>query len=166
MLQDHDFKHLLGLRMGELALGNEGVDVGRQVMATLIRELVDIGEKLIPKMPDMLLDFDSPADSIKGITVHLLMLQDDGPIVNKGLESLSIFTLKNHLQPMPAHVLIISLISIDVEGFQIVRHPGAEDFSFLQLMGELKLNLGASQQLLGQEAIAKWGKLGKHGQTT
>ena len=67
---------------------------------------------------------------------------------------------------MPAHALVISLISVDVKGFQVVKYPGVEDFPVLWLMGELKLNLGASQQLMGQEAIAKQDKLGKHRRTT
>ena len=86
-------------------------------MDTLIGELAHIGEKLIPKIPEMLLKFNSCANSIKGITRYLLVLWGDGSIVNKGLESLSIFTLKHHLQLMPAHVPVISLISGDVKGF-------------------------------------------------
>ena len=73
MLQDHDFKHLLGLEVGKFALGDEGADMGQQGMDALIRELADIGEKLIPKVPGMLLSFNSCADSIKGITGCLLM---------------------------------------------------------------------------------------------
>ena len=66
-------------------MDDEGTDAGKQGMDTLIKELVDIGEKLIPKMQEMLLGFDSHADSIKGITGHLLVLQGNGPIVNKEL---------------------------------------------------------------------------------
>ena len=98
-------------------------------MDTLIRELADIAEKLIPKVPEILLGFNSCADSIKGIAGCLLVLQGDGPIVDKGLQSMSIFTLKHHVQLIPAHVPVIGLI--------------------LQLMGEFKLNFGASQQLTG-----------------
>ena len=86
-------------------------------MDTLIGELADTEEKLILKMPEMLISFNSHANSIKGIMVCLLVLLGDGPIVNKGLASLSIFTLKHHLQLMPAHALVISLISVDVKDF-------------------------------------------------
>ena len=161
LLQDPAVKHLLGLGEGKLALGDEGADAGRQGMDTLIRELADIREKLIPEMPEMLLGFDNNANSIKSILGHLLVLQSDGLLVDKGLESLSIFTLKHHLQLLPACVQVISLISIDVKGFKVVKHTGIEDFSVLQLMGELKLNLGASQQLLGWEAIDKWRSTGE-----
>ena len=74
MLQDHDFKHLLGLRVGEFALGSEGAYADRQGMDTHIEELEDIREKLIPEMPEMLLSFDSHADSIRGILECLLVL--------------------------------------------------------------------------------------------
>ena len=70
-------------------------------MVTLIGELADIGEKLIP---EMVLSCDSCADSIRGILEHLLVLQGNGPIVDKRLESLAIFTLKHHLQLLPACV--------------------------------------------------------------
>ena len=120
MLQDHDFKHLLSLGMDKLALGNEGAYVGRQGMDTLIGELADIREKLILEVPEMLLSFNSGAYSIKGILGHLLVLWGDGPIVGKGLVSLSIFTLKHHLQLLPAGMPVISLISIDVKDFQVI----------------------------------------------
>ena len=44
MLQDHDFEHFYGLGMGEFALGDEGIDMSRQGMNTLVRELVDVRE--------------------------------------------------------------------------------------------------------------------------
>ena len=55
MLQDHDFVHLLGLGVGKLALGNKGTDVGRQGMDTLVRELADIRQKLIPECSSALI---------------------------------------------------------------------------------------------------------------
>ena len=79
----------------------------------------------------MPLGFDIHADSIKGITGHLLILQCGGPIVNKGLENLSIFTLKHHLQLTPACLPVVSLISVDVKGFQVVKHRHIEDFPVL-----------------------------------
>ena len=57
MLQDHDFKHLLGLGMREFALGDEGGYMGGQGIDTLIGELADIGEKFILEMLEMLLSF-------------------------------------------------------------------------------------------------------------
>ena len=44
MLQDNDFELFYGLGVSEFALGNEGTDMGRQGMDTLIRELVHIRE--------------------------------------------------------------------------------------------------------------------------
>ena len=103
--------------MGEVALGDKGAYVGGQGMDTLIGELADIGEKLIP---EMLLSFNSHVDSIKCFPGHHLVLLGDGSIVDKGLDSLSIFTLKHHFQLPPACVAVISLISIVVEGFQVI----------------------------------------------
>ena len=100
--------------MGKLALGDKGTDVGRQGMDTLLGELADIREKLILEMPEMLLSFGSHANSIKGILGHLLVGQSEGPIVSKGLGSLSIFTLKHHLHLLPASLPVVSFISIDV----------------------------------------------------
>ena len=152
MLQDHDVKHLLGLVVGKFAMGDESAEEGRQGMDTLIGKLVDIREKLIPEMSEMLLSFDSCLDSIKGNKGYLLMLQGNGSIVDKGLDSLSIFTLKHHLQLLPSCVPVVSIISIDVKSFHVVKWPGIENIPVLQVMGELKLILGASQQLLGWEA--------------
>ena len=92
---------------------------------------MDIGEKLIPKVPEMLLGPNSSTDSIMGILGHLLVFCSYGPIVDEGLLSLSIFTLKHHLQLMPAHVPVVSLISVDVKGFQVVMSHGVEDFPVL-----------------------------------
>ena len=158
VLQDHDFKYLLGLGMGKFALGDEGAYADRQGMDTLIGELADIREKLIPKVPEMLLGFDSHSSSIKGIPGHLLMLQSDGPIVNKGLESLSILTLKYHLQLLPACAPVISFISIDVKGFQVVMHPVVEDFPVLQLIGGIKVEFGSFPAVIGVRGHSCMGK--------
>ena len=120
MLQDHDFKHLLGLGMREFTKGDEGRYMGRQDMDTLTGELADVREKFVPEMPEMLISLYSSANGIKGLPGHLLVLQVHGPIVNEGLESLSIFSLKHDLQLLPACVPVVSLISINVEGFQVV----------------------------------------------
>ena len=83
-------------------------------------ELADIGEKFVLEISEMLLSFYSCANGIKGFSGCLLVLWGDGPIVDDGLESLSIFSLEHHLQLLPACVPVISLISIDVEGFQVI----------------------------------------------
>ena len=57
-------------------------------MDILIGELMNVREKLILEVPEMLLGFNSCANSIKGILGCLLVFCSDGPIVNKGLESL------------------------------------------------------------------------------
>ena len=94
--------------------------MGGQGMDTLIGVLADIGEKFIPEMPEMLLNFYSSANGIKGFLGHLLVLHSYGPIVDKGLESLSIFALKHHLHLLPASAPVVSLISIDVESSQVI----------------------------------------------
>ena len=91
MLQDHGFKHLLHLGMEGLTSGNEVTELGQQGIDTLIGKLADIGEKLIPEVPEMLLSFDSCADNIKGFLGHLLFLHGDGPIVNEGLQAKSVY---------------------------------------------------------------------------
>ena len=77
----------------------------------------------------------------------LLTLQGDGPIAYEGLESLSIFALKHYAELLPASVAVVSLLGVDVEGFQEVKSPGIDHFPVLRLMGELKWKEGASQQL-------------------
>ena len=52
-----------GLR--QFALGDKGSDAGGQGVDTVIRELVDIGEDLIPAVPEILLGLDSGASSTK-----------------------------------------------------------------------------------------------------
>ena len=64
------------------------------------------------------------------------MLHKYGPIIDEGLQSLSM--LEHQLQLMPAHAPVISLISVDVKSFQVVKHPGAEDLPVLPLMGGVK----------------------------
>ena len=103
--------------MRDFALGNKGGYTGGQGMDAIIGELPDIGKKF---MPEMLLSFCSSADGIKGFLGHLPMLHTYGPIVNKGLESLSTFALEHHLQLLPDSALVISLISINVEGLQVI----------------------------------------------
>ena len=55
ILQDHDFQHFLGLGVREFARGNEGRDMARQGMDTIIRELADIEQEFIPEVPEILL---------------------------------------------------------------------------------------------------------------
>ena len=69
------------------------------------------------------------------------MLQRDGPIINEGLKGLYILTLKHHLQLVPASMAAINLINIDVEGFQVVKSPGVEDFPVLQMMEGIEIEL-------------------------
>ena len=106
--------------MREFALDDEGGYMDRQGMDTLVRELADIGEKVYPEMPEMLISFDSSVDGINGFPGHILVLWGNGPIVNERLESLSIFTLKHHLQLLQACVPVVSLISVNIECFWVV----------------------------------------------
>ena len=62
-------------------MGDKGSDVDGQDMDTLVRELANIGEELIPEVPEMLLGCDSSADSIKGKPEFSLALWGDGAIV-------------------------------------------------------------------------------------
>ena len=125
--------------MGEFTLSNEVTNTGQKGIDTLTGELADIREKLVPKVPEMLISFNSCADSIKGILGHLLVLWGEGPIVMRDCQSLSIFTLEHHLQLAPASMAVISLISIDVKGFQVARRPGVEDFPVLWLIGRIEI---------------------------
>ena len=68
------FKHLLGLGMMEFTLGDEGGYTGRQGMDTLIWGLVDVREKFVLEMSQMLISLYSSADGIKGSPRHLLVL--------------------------------------------------------------------------------------------
>ena len=58
------------------------------------------------------LDLESGANSIKGKLGDPLTLKGDGPIVNEGLESLSVFILKHHYKLLPASVAVISFLSV------------------------------------------------------
>ena len=84
--------------MGKLALGDKGGYFGGQNMDTLIRELADVREKLIPEVPEMLLRLNSCSSCIKGKPGHPLTFLGDSAIVYEGLECLSVFTLKHHLK--------------------------------------------------------------------
>ena len=117
--------------MEKLALGDRVGYIGGQGMDTLAGELEDIREESIPKMPEILLRLDNGTNSIKGKLVHPLTLTGNGPIVDEGLKSLSIFTLKHHLQLLPTCVVVNSLIRIDFEDFQVIGRPGVEDFPVL-----------------------------------
>ena len=55
------------------------------------------------------------------------------------------FALEHHFKLLPASVAVISFLSINVEGIQVMYSPGIEHFQVFQLMGELELNFGASQ---------------------
>ena len=61
---------------------------------------------------------------------------------------------------------VISFFGINVEGLQVIYGPIVEDFLCSQQMGELKLNLGASQWVFGCDAmLLAEGILGKQGGT-
>ena len=77
----------------------------------------------------MLLQLYRSADGIKGKLGHLLTLCGNGPIIYEGLKSLSIFTLQHHAELLPGSMAVISLLSVNVEGFQEVESPGLEHSS-------------------------------------
>ena len=89
-------------------------------MDTVIGVLVDIRVEFISEMPEMLLGLDRCAYSIKGKLGCPLTLWGNGPIVNEGLLSLSIFALKHHFKLFPASAPVISFYGINVKGFQEV----------------------------------------------
>ena len=95
-----------------------------------------------PKVPEMIISFNSCANNIKGIFGHLLVLLGNGPIVDEGLQSLSFLTLGHHLSLAPASMAVISLISTDVESFQIIESHGVENFPVLQLTGGIEIEIG------------------------
>ena len=96
----------------------------------------------------MLLRLYQSANGIKGKPGHLLTLNGNYPIVYEGLESLSIFTLKHHTELLSASVAVISLLSVNVEGFQEVESPGIEHFPVLRLMGEWEMEGGSFPVIL------------------
>ena len=81
---------------------------------------MDIKEKFIEEMPEMLIGLYSCTSGIKVFPGHLLVLKGKGPIVGEGLESLSISTLEHHLQLLPGCAPVVSIININVKGFQVV----------------------------------------------
>ena len=91
----------------------------------------------------MLLRLYHSTDAIKGKQEHLLTLCSDGPIVYEGLESLSTFALEHHAKLLPASVEVISLLNVDVEGFQEVKNPGIEHFLVLILIGRIEMERGS-----------------------
>ena len=64
MLQDHEFKHLLGFWLEEFTLVDEGCNVGIQDMDTFIGELVDIQEEFILEVPEVVIGHDWCPNSI------------------------------------------------------------------------------------------------------
>ena len=94
-------------------------------------------------MPEMLLRLYCSTDGIKDKPGHLLTLCSDGPTAYEGLESLSIFSLKHHVELLPASVVVISLLSVNVEGFQEVNGPGIEHFPVVRLTGGVEIECGS-----------------------
>ena len=127
--------------VGKLALGDEDEYLGGQSMDTLIRELADVREELIPEVPEMLFGLNICPSSIKGKPGHPLTLWGDGAIVYEGHASPSVFVLKHHHELFPASIVVISFLSVDVEGFQVIYSPGIEDVPVLQLMVGVKVEL-------------------------
>ena len=101
--------------------------MGRQGMDTLVREVADIREEFILEMPEMFLGLNSCPNSIKGRLGHPPDSLGDGAIVY-GLEILSSSSNIN-LKLLPASAAVISFLSIDVEGFQVIYSPGTHDFA-------------------------------------
>ena len=115
----------------------------------------------------MLLRLYYSPSGIKGKLGHLLLLLGDGPIVYEGLESLSIFALEHHVELLPAIVAIISLLGVNVKGFQEVESPGIEHFPVLRLMGGIEMEGGrfpAVMQVRGHGITVE--DVGKVGETS
>ena len=110
-------------------------------------------EEIILEMPEMFLRLNSCSNSIKGKPRCPLTLQGDGSIVYGGLESLSVFTLKHHLKLLPASLVVISFLGINVKGLQVLYNPGIEDFPVLGLVGELVKFWGFPSRSLDEKAI-------------
>ena len=65
----------------------------------------------------------------------LLVFQCDGLIVQESLEHLPVFALKHHFELLPSSPSVIKLISVDVEGFQVIQIPGVEGLPVICLLG-------------------------------
>ena len=70
------------------------------------------------------------------------MLHSDSAIVYKGLEGLSILSLKHHVQLFPASMAFVSLLCVDVEGFEIVNCSSVEDLPVLRLVRGVEVEVG------------------------
>ena len=64
------------------------------------------------------------------------------PLSMRDWKVCQVFALKHHFKLLPASVVVISFLSINVEGFQVIYGPGVEDFPVLQLMGGIKVEFG------------------------
>ena len=108
-------------------------------MYSLTWELPSIRQQLIL----VLLRLYSSADGIKGGLGCFHALLHYGVIVYKGLESLSIIALKHELQLLPAFAVVDSLISLDVQGIQVIEGCGVEGSPILRLVGGMEVENGS-----------------------
>ena len=63
------------------------------------------------------------------------MLPHGGFIVQESLKHLPVFTIKHHLELLPASLGVVRLIGVDVEGFQVMQGPGVEGLPVIHLLG-------------------------------
>ena len=77
-------------------------------------------------MPEVVFGHDGHYNGIQYLLGVLLLLLNNGAIINHGLESLPVFTLKCHLQLLPPGLCGVSFFGIDVEGLWEVDGPDVE----------------------------------------
>ena len=114
MLEYHYLQHLLCFGVGKPALGDEVGNALRQYMHSLTGLLPNVRDKFIPMDPKMLIGLYYSSDGIKGSPGLLHIFWHCGTVVNKGLESLSIFILKHELELLPTLVVVISMVRLNV----------------------------------------------------
>ena len=59
-----------------------------------------------------------------------------------GLEGLPILPLKHHVEMFPASMAFISLVSVDIKGFEVINCSSVEDLPVLRLVRGLEVEGG------------------------
>ena len=85
-------------------------------------------------LQEMLFIFDGGLDCIKDLYGGFLVLMGYDTFVDEGLQGLSVFSLKNHLELLQALLTGVFGLCVDVEGFEEVDCMGIENFPLIGLV--------------------------------
>ena len=153
MLEDHDLQHLLGFGVGKPTLSDEAGDgLGQSMYSCWTAKdcclMLEISSYLWTKKCSS--DFMVVTIASRAALSFVISSRQYGPVVYKGQESLSIFALKHELELLPIHYGCHQLGQARCLGHPGGQEPWCRRFSSPQtVVGELKWNVGASQQLWG-----------------